>query len=107
MKIEKIYKNIRYILSNENLMEGDKVYPIAKGRISDNEEFIFHNFDFRDFMSGFPEEPHLIKNLEHSPYKPYQISTDHGYGPIESYFKIIKKEKKITGKFGGGTWIEC
>ena len=109
MKTEKFHNNIRYTLSNEDLKIGDKVYPIAKGRCLDNGDWILHNFDYRDFMSGFPDEPHTILNLKYSDYKPYEIQTDKGYGPIESYYKIIKMEKQIKEGEGFATnykWIE-
>lgn len=89
MKIEKKHNNVWYTLSNENLMEGDEVFPIARGRI-DGDVFLLHEYDFSDFISGFPDEPHTIIDLKHSDYKPYQVRTSHGYSPIESYYKIIK-----------------
>jgi len=81
-----------YTFSNENLNVGDRVYPISRGTAKEG-VYTHEKFDFRDFMTGFFSDPHIIKNLHHSDdYKPYEISTDHGYGPVESYFKIIKKE---------------
>lgn len=98
MKIEKIYHNNRYTLSNDNLNVGDKVYPIARGRCLDDGTWILTDFDFRDFTSGFPDDPHIIENLKHSDYKPYEVKTDKGYSPIECYFKIIKMEKQTKIK---------
>lgn len=93
MEIEHYHNHLRYRLSNDNLKVGDKVYPIANGRCLDGGGWILHDFDF---SSGFPDEPHTILDLNHSDYKPYQIRTDHGYGPIEIYYKILKVEKKIV-----------
>jgi hypothetical protein len=95
MIIEKVHNEIRYTLSNENLKVGDKVFPIASGRCLDNGGWILHDFDFRDFMSGFPDEPHTIENLKNSDYKPYEVKTDMGFSPKDRYYKIIKMEKKI------------
>jgi hypothetical protein len=95
MKVEKVFEGIRYTFSNDNLKENDEVYPIAMGRCLDDGGWILHGFDFRDFLSGFPNEPHTIKCLNHSKYKPEQIRTDMGYGPIECYYKVIKREKQI------------
>jgi len=113
MKVEKIYNNIRYTLSNENLKEGDEVYPIANGRCLDNGEWILHDLDFRDFMSGFPDEPHIILDLNYDngrQGKAYQVKTDKGYSPIECYYKIIKMEEQIVVKknmFGNSyEWVE-
>lgn len=102
MKIEKYHNGIRYTLSNENLQVNDKVFPIANGRCTEDGGWILHNFDFRDF----PNDPHTILDLNHSDYKPYEVRTDYGYSPIESYFKIIKKEKKEKSPFTETKWIE-
>jgi hypothetical protein len=113
MKIEKVHEKNRYTLSNENLKVGDEVYPIARGRCLDDGGWILHELDFRDFMSGFPNEPHIIEDLNYDngrQGKPYQVRTNNGYSPIESYFKIIKMEEKIKVKesmFGGSyEWVE-
>jgi hypothetical protein len=68
------------LFSNENLQVGDLVYPIYTPALK--------SF-FLDCMSGYPDEPHTIKQLKRSEYKPYETSTSHGYGPEEIYFKII------------------
>lgn len=109
MKVERVHNEIRYTLSNENLKVNDNVFPIAGGRCLDNGGWILHEFDFRDFMSGFPDEPHKILDLKHSDYKPYEVRTDRGYSPIERYYKIIKKEEqiKLSDKmFDRYEWVE-
>jgi hypothetical protein len=94
MIIQHTYKEIDYILSNENLKVNDKVFPISRGRTW-NDTHIHFNYDFRDFMCGFPDEPHTILDLKHSDnYKPYEVRTDHGYGPIEMYYKILVSMNK-------------
>ena len=92
MITEYVHKGIRYTFSNENIQVGDKVFPIAHGRCLDGGGWILHGFRY---LSGFPDEPHTILDLHHSDYKPYQVHTDHGYGPVEIYYKIIKKEKQV------------
>jgi hypothetical protein len=95
MIVEHYFENIRYTLSNDNLEVEDEVYPIAQGRCTDDNEFMLYQFRYEHHMSGFPDKPHIIEDLNYdSSYKPYQIRTDKGYGPIEKYYKIIKKEKK-------------
>ena len=84
MKIETYREGIRYTLSNENLQEGDKVFPIARGRCLDDGSWILHSIEFdsphtRSNTSGFPDDPHTILNLKHSDYKPYEVSTDKGF----------------------------
>lgn len=109
MKIEKIHNGFRFTLSNDNLSIKDKVYPIANGRCLDDGSWILRDFDFRNSCSGFPKNPHIILDLNHSIYKPYEIRTDHGYGPKEKYFKIIKVEYQIEkkqGKFFKHEWEE-
>jgi uncharacterized protein (DUF2249 family) len=99
MIIEHYHNKLRYTLSNDNLEVGDEVYPIANGRCLDDDGWILHNFDFRDFMCGFPDEPHIIKDLNYDngrQGKPYQVRTDHGHSPIECYYKIIKIEERIV-----------
>ena len=114
MKIEKVHNKIRYTLSNENLKVSDEVFPIARGRcLDDDDGWILHDLDFRDFMSGFPDDPHIIMDLNYDngkQGKAYQVRTDNGYSPIECYYKIVKIEEKIKVKeniFGGSyQWVE-
>ena len=83
------FKGKLYKFSNKGLKAGDKVYPISSGFIGDDKKYYHEKFDFRDFMSGFPNSQHTIIDLHHSDYKPYEVRTDMGYSPIECYFKII------------------
>jgi hypothetical protein len=109
MKIEKVHNGIRYTLSNDNLKVNDKVYPIAHGRCIGDNDWILHDFDFRDLMSGFPDNPHTILNLKHSTYKPYEVLTDMGFSPVERYYKVIKKETQIKKNdlpFTSTEWVE-
>lgn len=109
MQVEKIYDNVRYRLSNENLQVDDKVYPVARGRCVENDEWVLHEIDFDEDISGFPYEPHTIENRHYSDCKPYEVHTDHGYGPMETYFKIIKRERLIETKgklFDTFNWVE-
>lgn len=99
MLSETVHAGKRYTLSNENLKVGDKVFPIAWGRCLDDGGWILHNFSYHT-SSGFPDEPHTILNLKHSDYKPYQVRTNHGYSPVECYYKIIKIEKRVTKNNG-------
>jgi hypothetical protein len=110
MLVEKVHEGIRYTLSNENLQVNDKVFPIARGRCLEGGGWILHNFDFRDYMSGFPYEPHTILDLHHSDDKSHEIRTDHGYGPAETYYKVVKVEKQIVKNpdvmFKCHEWVE-
>ncbi len=94
MIIEQMHDRIRYTLSNENLQVNDEVFPIGRGRIKEDKTFILYELNYK--FSGFPKKPHTILDLKHSDYKPYEVRTNYGYSPIESYYKIIKKEKKIV-----------
>ena len=113
MKVEKVHNKVRYTLSNENLNVGDEVFPIAWGRCLPDCGWILHNFDFRDFMSGFPDEPNIIKDLNYDSGvngKKTHIRTDKGYSHRDCYFKIVKVEERIKVKetaFGGSyEWVE-
>lgn len=100
LTVEKIIDGVRYTLTNQGLRVGDKVFPIARGRCLENGGWILHELDFRNFMCGFTEQPHTIVDLNYSKQKPYQVRTDKGYSPIESYLKIIKKEiSEIEGEY--------
>ncbi len=105
MEIEQMANGIRYTLSNDNLQVNDEVFPIARGRVRDDGTFIISELNYEDYMSGFPKEPHIILNLKHSDYKPYEVRTDHGYSPKECYFKIIKKEQRIVEYNGDNSVI--
>lgn len=86
-----------YTLSNEGLVEGDKVWPISFGR-TENGVYYHEEFQFpRPEWNEFPDEPHTIEDLHHSEFKPYEIRTDYGFGPVEKYFKIISVEDETNG----------
>jgi hypothetical protein len=109
MKVETVHDGIRYTLSNDKLRVGDKVFGIGWGRCLDDGGWILHNLDYREVMSGFPNDPCTIKNLNYDngrQSKAYQVQTDRGFGPIESYYKIVKMEEQIKVKESmfGGTW---
>jgi hypothetical protein len=112
--VEKVIGDKRYTLTNECLRVGDEVFPIAWGRCLGDNDWIFHKIDFDVSMSSFPDEPHKIMDLKNSDYKPYEVKTDHGYGPRETYYKIIKVERhELIDKNPGGNlrltesvWIE-
>jgi hypothetical protein len=111
MKVETLLDDYRYTLTNDGLKKGDRVYPILNGRVQDDGTFIIHDIEFESRYveglntSGFPDEPHTIEDIKHSDYKPYQVRTDHGYGPIEKYFKIEKIEKRIVTKRESGPLV--
>jgi len=88
MIVSHVHENKCYVFSNDDLEVGDKVFPISNGLTIDG-KYTHKEFDYRDFMCGFPDGPHIIKNLHYSDYKPYEIYTSHGFGPVEKYFKII------------------
>jgi len=77
-----------HLLTNDDLQVGDKVYPIGRGYCKDD-VFYFCQIDHNPVSSGWPDSPHRIESLNHSESKPYQVRTSRGYGPCESYFKLI------------------
>lgn len=85
--VEHVHDGLVYTLSNEGLKEGDLVYPVSRGTCVDG--YYYHEeFDFRELVSGFPDSPHRLVSTKHSDYKPYEARTDHGFGPIQKYFKV-------------------
>jgi len=87
MKINYIYKGKEYQLTNENLKVGDSVFPISYGKVTDG-SYKHCKFDFRNHISGFPDDSHTIIDLHYSDDKSYEVRTDHGFSPVECYFKI-------------------
>lgn len=88
MIVKHKYNGKEYTLSNENLQVGDKMYGISWGKIT-GDKYEHWYFDWRQIVSGWKSEPHVILDLHHSDYKLYSVRTNHGYGSIEHYFKII------------------
>jgi len=82
------YNGKKYHLTNEDLKVGDNVFPISHGKVT-NGSYEHHQFDFRDHMSGFPDNHHIILDLHYSDDKAYEVRTDHGFCPAECYFKIV------------------
>ena len=111
MNVETCLDGIRYTLTNDGLKVSDKVYPIANGRRLDNEGWILHDIDFDSLVSGFPNEPHTIKEMKKNKNgKLYEIITDYGYSAAQCYYKVIKKEKQVVvnpdAMFLSYKWIE-
>ena len=83
-----------HLLTNERLAVGDQVFPMVHG-YKKNGKFYLLDFNPTSYtpetllaVTGWPSSPHTIKGfylqdgLEH-------IRTDKGYGPAESYFRIM------------------
>lgn len=91
MNIMHKHKGVDYVLTNDNLQVGDKVYPIGWGCAAST-GYIHFKFDFSPSMSGFPSEPHIIEDrhyMNHRVGDPEEIRTNHGYGPSQQYYKIV------------------
>lgn len=99
MIIETVKDNIRYRLSNEGLNIGDSVFPIGKGRQSD-EGWFLHNIDWPNFR---PNNPHIINKIDNF------VRTNYGYGHNPTYFKIVRKEEHLeiesVGKIRRWEWF--
>ena len=95
MKIHVKKDGIHYMLCNEDIQLNDEVFPISHG-LNILDEYYHEAFNFADGCSGFPNNPHIIKNLNYDngrQGKTYQVHTDHGWGSKEKYYKIIAKVK--------------
>lgn len=109
MLIEKVINGIRYILSNEDLKAGDKVFPLIHGRILDTGEYHLHGLNWDSASLNFPDEPHTIRTFDDKSNKMLYAITDFGYSPICVYFKIIKMERQfpnISGLFITHEWVD-
>jgi hypothetical protein len=91
-------KGIRYTLTNEGLAVGDETFPISEGKVVDG-KYVHEGLclarygggKYDELMCGLPNDPHIILDLHHDTYKPYEVRTNHGYGPVEHYFKIVEQ----------------
>ena len=88
MKILHIYNDCQYMLSNDDLKLGDKVYPISYGKVVNN-IYIHKGFDYSVVLSGFPHEPHTVIEINYSDDIGYKLRTNKGFGVPEQYFKVI------------------
>lgn len=87
MNVQHTHGGRIYNLTNDGLSVGDAVFPISWGRIT-GKKYAHHEFCFKPSCTGFPDEPHTILDMHHSDDKGYEVRTDKGYGPRETYFKI-------------------
>lgn len=98
MQTTYIFNGKVYTFSNDGLKEGDEVWPISTGKI-ENGVYIHTGFSYpHRRWNEFPDEPHIIEDLHHSDYKPYEVRTNYGYGSLEQYFKIINVEDVKEGE---------
>ena len=75
-----------HLLTNTELQSGDRVFPMTHGW---NDGVFYYVVGLnRPEISGFPNDPHIILDLQYSESKSYEVKTDRGYGPRESYFKL-------------------
>jgi hypothetical protein len=90
MKLALRYKNKIQLFSNENIKVDDLVYPLVWSHVVGNDVYVTSilSLEAEDAgMTGWPDNPHKIINLNHTDYMPYKIHTDHGGGPEGHYFK--------------------
>ena len=86
------YEKVKLFICTTDIKVGDKTFPFLRGHCDDIEKGPFNekiNWDTKDFMSGWPDDPHIIENLNYDDYKPYRISTDKGFGSPGRYIKVI------------------
>lgn len=93
MIVKHQHNGFEYEFSNSGeLSVGDLVFPISMG-LTTGGQYYHHEFDFRDFMCGFPDDPHMVRDPHHSSNKTHEVHTSHGFGPREKYFRIIQQTK--------------
>lgn len=87
MKLAKYIPESGWVFfSNEDLQVGDETFTLVWGYTPNQEHFVT-DIRWQDYD---PRDPHIILDLNHSPSKSHEVRTNHGYGPKESYFKIIQ-----------------
>lgn len=103
MKITIYFPDLKadYVFSNEGIVVGDETFTITDNQLIDGECTLTGlrlrsgmRSDEREYCTGFPNDPHIIQNLKHSDYRSHEVKTNHGYGPVESYFKVVKVIKR-------------
>lgn len=99
MKITIYFPDLKadYVFSNDGIMVGDETFTITDNQLVDGECTLTGlrlrsgmRSDEKEYCTGFPNDPHIILDLEHSADRSHQVRTNHGYGPIESYFKVVR-----------------
>lgn len=99
-------KKVKLFLCSRDVQVGDKVFPFIRGHMDDVIVSPFHPkvyWDTRDFISGYPDEPHTVLDLNHTKNEcndAYKIRTDMGYGSIGRYIKIIGESSPDA------TWVK-
>src|SRR6478735_1247011 len=84
-------------LCTRDVQVGDKVFPFIGGHMDNVLISPFHpkvHWDTRNFMCGWPDEPHTILDLNHPKTEgnhSHKIRTDYGYGSIGRYIKVLGK----------------
>lgn len=103
MKITIYFPDLKadYVFSNEGITVGDETFTITDNRLVDGECTLTGlrlrsgmRSDEKEYYTGFPNDPHIILDLEHSTDRSHQVRTNHGYGPVESYFKVVRVMKR-------------
>jgi hypothetical protein len=75
-----------HLLTNKGLQTGDRVFPMTRGW---NDGSLYYVIGLNGLeISGFPNDPHIILDLHYNGSKSYEVQTDRGWGPMESYFKL-------------------
>ena len=103
MKIYVRNSTVSALMTNEGLQVGDKVFPMTHGLSRNGEYYLAGLYSWdgdRDDFSilactGFPSEPHTILEFGQDTSTggtPY-LRTDKGYGPSESYFKMLETKE--------------
>lgn len=77
-----------HLLTNVGIEVGDRVFPLTMG-YNDGQVYYVMSIETSKACSGWPDEPHIVLDLDYGRTKSYQVQTDKGYGPRESYFKLI------------------
>ena len=77
-----------HLLTNVGIEVGDRVFPLTIG-YNDGQDYYVMAINTSKSCSGWPDDPHIVLNLDYSRSKSYQVETDKGYGPRECFFKLI------------------
>lgn len=87
-----MYQKVVLFLCTTEIEVGDEVFGFIHGHCDEVEKGPFgHNvsWNYKDFVSGWPDEPHIVKDLNYSEYKPYRTQIDTGWSSPGRLVRVL------------------
>lgn len=87
-------KEVLHLCTNK-IAVGDSAFPFLHGGVAALEAKEAP-WEIETYLTGWPNDPHIIEDMHYSDFKPYEIRTSKGFGPREDYFLVFKIPKGVT-----------